>query len=158
MVTFTWTGPQRVWTVSPVTVLVPVLPPVLLDASGAALALPAGAGATESVTTVGPVCGFSASSSTIPETVVALASRTRRSGRFLFSACTAGPSQLERLVVDTAVRHPDGSQRAVHLLGEAVRAADVHVVPGEAGEGRPQRVRREVGALAVRPVEGVQHP
>ncbi|GGX95111.1 hypothetical protein GCM10010510_45570 [Streptomyces anandii JCM 4720] len=94
----TWTGPQRVCTVSPVTVLVPeVLPPddepddepldddppepadefEPLDAAGA------GAAAIS-----GGVCGLSDSSITSPETVAALASTTRRSGLLFFNACT----------------------------------------------------------------------
>src|SRR5204862_54792 len=78
------------------------------------------------------------SSSTIPETVAALASTIRRSGRFFFNACTSTASQLERLVVDTAVRHTRGAQRLVQLAGEAVRAADIDVVARQVGEGGVQ--------------------
>src|SRR5690348_6701279 len=142
----TWTGPQRVCTVSPVTFLVPVtappevppdvLPDELLDGAGTARP------------TFGVECGFSDSSSTIPETVAALASTIRRSGRFFFNACTSTASQLsefEGLVVDTAVRDPGGAQRLVQLAGEAVRPADVHVVSGQVREGRAQRLRGEAG-------------
>src|SRR5690349_3614129 len=157
MVTRTWTGPQRVWIVSPVTVFVPVpAEPLPLDA----LALPEGAGSARAA--CGEACGFSDSSITIPETVAALASTIRRSGRFFFSACTSTASQVsefERLVVDAAVRHPGGAQRLVHLAGEPVRPAHVDVPPGEVVRyGGPQQLGRHPRASAVRPVEQVVHP
>src|SRR6266540_325591 len=138
---------------SPSTVLLPVTePPAELPAE------PSAEPPEEAVTaTCGVVCGFSDSSSTIAETVAALARTMRRTGRFLFNACTSTASQLERLVVDTAVRHTCGAQRLVHVLGETVRPAEVHVVPGQIGYGRPQRLGGEARALPVRPVEHVVH-
>src|SRR3954463_14150975 len=120
MVMRTWTGPQRVWTVSPVTVFVPVAAdPVPLDA----LALLEGTGSARAV--CGDACGFSDSSITIPETVAALASTIRRNGRFFFSACTGAASQFEGLVVDTAIGNARGAQLLVQVPGEPVRAAEV---------------------------------
>src|SRR4051794_415777 len=152
MVMRTWTGPQRVWTVSPVTVFVPVAAdPVPLDA----LALLEGAGSARAV--CDEVCGFSDSSITMPETVAALASTIRRSGRFFFKACTDETSQLEGFVVDTAIGDSRGAQLLVQVPGEPVRAAEVDVVTGQVGEGRPQRLGGDTGPLPLRPVEHVVH-
>ncbi|GAO06335.1 aquaporin Z [Streptomyces lydicamycinicus] len=89
-------------------------------ADGTALGDPLGAGSTGgAAAAVGLWCGFRASSRNRPATVAVVAAPAR---------CTVrSSSERERLVVDTAARHPGAAQGAPGGLGHPRRPAHIDV-------------------------------